>query len=145
MTLLQWPGHLGSSDIILLLLMGPQSARLSVCVSVCCDRPVIITPLMHLTTLYISSGMPSICLMGLQGAASHSSLVHMGFVCVCCFPPARCLPNQFWSQSNSFTASVHPTPFAFTPTLLLTCPVPPVAIVPGLAVGVQYNLLGLCL
>lgn len=29
----------------------------------CSDDPIIITPIMHLTTLYVFSGMPSICLM----------------------------------------------------------------------------------
>lgn len=39
------------------------------------NDPVIMTPLMHLTTLHICSGMPSICLMGQQGMAGQSSLV----------------------------------------------------------------------
>lgn len=53
---------------------GPRAA--------CADDPVIMTPLMHLTTLHICSGMPSICLMGQQGGAGQSSLVLM---CLCVF------------------------------------------------------------
>lgn len=63
----------------------------------CADDTVIMTPLMHLTTLYICSGMPSICLMGQQGAAGQSLLVCCActcvFVCVCmpfCFFYLHC-------------------------------------------------------
>lgn len=56
---------------------GPRAA--------CADDPVIMTPLMHLTTLHICSGMPSICLMGQQGAAGQSSLVCSACVRVCVF------------------------------------------------------------
>lgn len=61
---------------------------LRVCLCLCpafSNDPVIIAPLMHLTTLYISFGMLSICLMGQWGAAGQSSLLHAAFVCLCVF------------------------------------------------------------
>lgn len=53
---------------------GPRAA--------CADDLVIMTPLMHLTTLHICSGIPSICLMGQQGAAGQSSLARCACMCV---------------------------------------------------------------
>ena len=52
---------------------------------------VIIVPLMHLTTLYISSGIPSIRLMGQQGAAGQSSLVYTASVCSLCIFVQSCV------------------------------------------------------
>lgn len=93
---------------------GPRAA--------CADDPVIMTPLMHLTTLHICSGMPSICLMGQQGAANQSSLVCCACTCVCMpfrfsylhcpafnrcfFGPSPCLRHVVTLQSICFQSLV---------------------------------------
>lgn len=84
-------------------------------------------------TLYISSGIPSICLMGQQGAAGQSSLVQTAFVCVClcisvwsCVFCNHCLHQTVHLKSSVCVINLYPTPvYLFVRShLILPLPMP---------------------